>query len=44
MQNKIRIIDKVNEGQESDVIPFTWDTISDTLKSFWDEYFNNLEK
>lgn len=30
-----RIIDKVNEGQESDVKPYTWEAIPTSLKQFW---------
>jgi hypothetical protein len=36
-----KIIDKVNENQEVDVIPFTWETIPHTLKRFWVNYFQN---
>ena len=41
MINKQRIIDKINENQESDVKKYEWEDISDSLKSFWNDYFNN---
>ena len=35
------IVSKVNEGQESDVPMYTWDTIPESLKQFW---YNQLKK
>ena len=35
------IVSKVNEGQESDVPQYTWDTIPESLKQFW---YNQLKK
>lgn len=35
------IVSKVNEGQESDVPPYTWDTIPESLKQFW---YNQLKR
>lgn len=29
------IIDKMNEGQEADTAPYTWETIPNGLKEFW---------
>ena len=42
---KIRkqIIDKVNESQEKDVTPYVWETIPNTLKYFWANYFQNYK-
>ena len=37
---KNRIINKMNEGQESDVPLYTWKTIPNSLKEFW---FNQLK-
>ena len=34
-----RILDNINEGQESDVEPYTWDTLPPVLNEFWSEYF-----
>tara|TARA_R110000782_G_scaffold52110_1_gene111919 strand:- start:156 stop:290 length:135 start_codon:yes stop_codon:yes gene_type:complete len=44
VRNKNRIIKKMNEGQESDVTPYVWKSIPDSLKYFWNEYFNNKNK
>jgi hypothetical protein len=35
------IINKVNESQEIDVKPYTWQTIPKSLKRFWANYFEN---
>ena len=35
-----RILDKINEGQEKDVKPYTWDTLPPALNEFWSKYFN----
>ena len=37
------IIDKVNENQEIDVDPYTWENIPHTLKRFWVNYFQNYK-
>ena len=42
MRNKI--LNKVNEGQEADVIPYTWKTIPETLKQFWHNYYESNTK
>ena len=39
MDIKIKIIDKLNEGQESDVPLYTWKTIPQSLKRFWINYY-----
>ena len=39
MDIKIKIIDKINQGQELDVPLFTWDNIPDSLKRFWLNYY-----
>lgn len=44
MINKQKIIDKMNENQEHDVVTYTWENISDSLKIFWNDYFNKLNK
>jgi len=36
---KQKIIDKLNEGQESDVPKYTWNTIPESLKRFWINYY-----
>jgi|688.fasta_scaffold37842_5 hypothetical protein len=36
---KQKIIDKVNERQESDVEKYTWETISYSLRLFWTNWF-----
>ena len=36
---KQKIINKMNEGQESDVPLYTWNTIPNSLKIFWHKYF-----
>lgn len=41
MGNKRKIIDKINEGREADVKKYKWSEIPDSLKSFWNDYFNN---
>jgi len=38
-----KIIDKVNENQESDVIPYTWETIPLSLRRFWASYLANQQ-
>jgi len=38
---KEKILEKVNEGQEEDVLPYTWETIPDSLKEFW---YNKLKE
>ena len=38
---KEKIVSKVNEGQESEVPQYTWDTIPESLKQFW---YNQLKK
>lgn len=38
-QLKQKIVDKVNHGQEKDVVPYTWDTLSPGTRAFWIEYF-----
>ena len=43
MDIKKRIIDKINEGQEPDVKLYRWETISDSLKFFWSDYFAKLD-
>lgn len=39
MDIKQKIIDKMNEGQEVDVPKYTWETIPDSLKRFWINYY-----
>ena len=39
MDIKQKIIDKLNQGQESDVPLYTWETIPQSLKSFWLNYY-----
>ena len=39
-----QIIDKVNENQESDVVPYTWETIPLSLRRFWLQYLANQKK
>jgi len=34
-----RIVDKVNENQESDVRTYLWRTIPSSIRLFWIEYF-----
>jgi hypothetical protein len=36
---KQKIIDKLNEGQESDVTKYTWEPIPESLKLFWINYY-----
>jgi hypothetical protein len=36
---KQKIINKMNEGQESDVPLYTWSTIPKGLRIFWHKYF-----
>jgi len=38
-----QIIAKVNENQESDVIPYTWETIPLSLRRFWASYLANQQ-
>jgi len=35
---KEQILNKVNEGRERDVPPYTWETIPDSIKKFWIEW------
>lgn len=44
MSIKQRIINKMNEGQEPDVKKYNWNTISDKMKLFWFDYFENKDK
>lgn len=37
------IINKMNEGLDIDVPLYTWNTIPDSLKNFWHEYFINKQ-
>jgi len=37
IQNKI--VAKLNENQESDVVPYVWETIPLSLRRFWANYF-----
>jgi hypothetical protein len=39
-----KIIDKVNENQEADVVPYTWETIPLSLRRFWLQYLANQQK
>ena len=39
MDIKQKIIDKINQGQESDVPLYTWNTIPQSLKMFWINYY-----
>ena len=39
-----KVIDKVNEGQEADVVPYTWETIPLSLRRFWLQYLANQKK
>lgn len=41
---KEKIISKVNEGQESDVPPYIWETIPDSIKRFWINEFNKMKE
>lgn len=34
-----RIVNKVNEGQEPDVVPYTYETIPNSIKWFWIRVF-----
>lgn len=36
-----KILEKINEGQEPDVKPYTAEDISPALAKFWIEYFKN---
>ena len=38
-QLKQKIVDKVNQGQEKDVKPYTWGTLSPSTREFWIDYF-----
>lgn len=38
---KQKIIDKLNKGQEIDVSLYTWETIPQSLKRFWLNYYKN---
>lgn len=38
---KKKIIDKLNKGQEIDVSLYTWETIPQSLKRFWLNYYKN---
>jgi len=38
-----KIIDKVNEKQESDVKAYTWETIPLSLRRFWASYLANQQ-
>jgi len=45
-RNKImkqKIINKMNEGQESDVPLYTWSTIPKGLRIFWHKYYLNKQ-
>jgi len=41
---KEKIVSKVNEGQEKDVAPYTWETIPDSIKQFWFNEFNKMKE
>jgi hypothetical protein len=46
LTNKImkqKIINKMNEGQESDVPLYTWATIPKGLRMFWHKYYLNKQ-
>jgi len=40
---QIKIVEIVNQGQESDVIPYTWETIPLSLRRFWASYLANQQ-
>jgi hypothetical protein len=35
---KEKVLNKINQGQESDVKPYTWETAPESLKDFWFKY------
>ena len=39
MDIKQKIIDKLNQGQELDVPLYTWETIPESLKRFWINFY-----
>ena len=41
---QIKIVEIVNQNQESDVIPYTWETIPLSLRRFWLQYLANQQK
>ena len=41
---QIKIVEIVNQNQESDVIPYTWETIPLSLRRFWLDYLANQKK
>ncbi len=44
MNIKQQVTAKMNEGQESDVIPYSWRTIPKSLRIFWLNYFREKKK
>jgi hypothetical protein len=40
---KQKIINKINEGQESDVPLYAWATIPKGLRIFWHKYYLNKQ-
>ena len=41
---KDKIINKMNEGKESDVALYNWQTIPESLKQFWTNYYESNTK
>jgi hypothetical protein len=41
---QIKIVEIVNQNQEADVVPYTWETIPLSLRRFWLQYLANQQK
>lgn len=44
MNTRQMVIAKMNQNQEADVKPFTWNTTPRSLRRFWLRYFEEQKK